>query len=76
MKSPADNEETPVRAVTWQGKGDVRGRHPSVTNRWAQSSRSDPLSRTTPGGRVVIPFQIAGGYMCNLKLPTNCETTQ
>lgn len=54
--------------------GDILGHEPMGTVVEVGSE----VKNLAPGDRVVIPFQIACGhcYMCNLELPTQCETTQ
>jgi threonine dehydrogenase-like Zn-dependent dehydrogenase len=55
-------------------EGDILGHEPIGVVEEVGSE----VSNLTPGGRVVVPFQIACGrcFMCERGLQTQCETTQ
>ena len=55
-------------------EGDILGHEPMGIVEEVGSA----ITGIAPGDRVVMPFQISCGncYMCNLKLFTQCETTQ
>ncbi|MBD0323372.1 MAG: glutathione-dependent formaldehyde dehydrogenase [Aldersonia sp.] len=55
-------------------EGDILGHEPMGVVREVGSA----VTNLKPGDRVVMPFQISCGhcYMCDLKLYTQCETTQ